>query len=366
MFQKPTILVVDDEEMVRTVMKEILSEAFDVHTFSSGEACLAAAAAIQPDMVLLDLLMPGMDGCETCSRLRAMPELAGTKIILVSARRRVEDRLRGYEAGADDYITKPFNREELLAKVQVYMRLKRLEEVDRLKSDFLALSSHQTRTPLSEIILSLQMLLNHEDMDPALQREMITSALEGAKRLQRFLQRILDYNALKAGKWTYRFSEEDLGALAEAACAEIASFAEEREVTVVPAVDGPAPCTADGLCIKNVIRDLLHNAVRFSPRGGTVKLRVFSEKEEVTMEITDQGSGIDAAYLPRVFEPFACEDVDHHGDGHNISLTTARCVVRDHGGRIEVESRKGEGTCVRVHLPAAAGAPVTAAGAHGG
>src|SRR5467141_3561037 len=117
------ILIVDDHPTNIDVLQEFLSDDYVLATATSGEEALALAPDFQPALILLDVMMPGIDGYETCRRIRTTPALRHTKIILVSARAMVEERLRGYEAGADDYITKPFEKHELRAKVHAYLRL---------------------------------------------------------------------------------------------------------------------------------------------------------------------------------------------------------------------------------------------------
>src|SRR5438128_6009709 len=122
------ILIVDDNATNIAILEELLSDHYKLHSARSGEEALAALEEFRPDLILLDIMMPGIDGYETCRRIRANPARKNVKVIMVSAKAMVSERLKGYEAGADDYITKPFEEDELLAKVQVYLRLKSVEE----------------------------------------------------------------------------------------------------------------------------------------------------------------------------------------------------------------------------------------------
>lgn len=153
MKQKHKILVVDDNEMNLTILREILESDYTVRTCMSGEEALEVLADDQPEIVLLDIMMPGIDGYEVCRRIRQEKKLAHTKVIMVSAKAMVDERLKGYEVGADDYVTKPFNDEELLSKVRVFLRLKSVEEVDAFKTETLRMLSDQLRTPLRSLTL---------------------------------------------------------------------------------------------------------------------------------------------------------------------------------------------------------------------
>ena len=128
MSQLSRLLIVDDHPTNIFCLKELLEDDYQLTTAMSGEEALALAPVCRPDLVLLDVMMPGIDGYETCRRLRALPELHHTKILMVSARAMLQERMQGYEAGADDYIVKPFEEEELLAKIRVYVRLTPIDE----------------------------------------------------------------------------------------------------------------------------------------------------------------------------------------------------------------------------------------------
>ncbi|MGH9361080.1 MAG: response regulator, partial [Thermoanaerobaculia bacterium] len=132
--KRPRILVVDDDPINVCILEEILAEQYELATAGNGEEALEKAPAFKPDLVLLDIMMPGIDGYEVCRRLKSNPRLRDAKVILVSAKAMLSERLEGYESGADDYLTKPFDDAELMAKVRVFLRLKSIEEIDRFKT----------------------------------------------------------------------------------------------------------------------------------------------------------------------------------------------------------------------------------------
>ena len=141
------ILIVDDVPMNLEILEELLEDEFHLKSASSGEEALKVAPEYRPDLVLLDIMMPGIDGLDTCRRMRENSILKQTKIIMVSAKALVSERLEGYEVGADDYITKPFNKHEFMAKIKVYLRLVRVEENDRLKNELLDMLCNETGNP---------------------------------------------------------------------------------------------------------------------------------------------------------------------------------------------------------------------------
>ncbi|PCI24204.1 MAG: hypothetical protein COB67_11835 [SAR324 cluster bacterium] len=130
---KPRILIIEDDETNVEILMEILQDDYTLHVSFSGEEGLDNICSFAPDIVLLDVMMPGMNGYEVCRHIRQNPQLAFIKVILVSAKAMLNERLEGYEAGADDYITKPFDHSELIAKLQVFQRLKYAEEMNKVK-----------------------------------------------------------------------------------------------------------------------------------------------------------------------------------------------------------------------------------------
>ena len=185
------ILLVDDHLTNIVILEEILGDTYVLATATSGEEALAMASAFQPALILLDIMMPGIDGYETCRRIRALPPLRHTKIIMVSTKGMLSERLQGYDAGADDYLTKPFDAEELLAKVRVYLRLKSAEELAQLKTDLLALLQHEVRTPLNGIITPAEMLMADTNLDETERREFLQMVHHSAVRLCTLFDKVM-------------------------------------------------------------------------------------------------------------------------------------------------------------------------------
>jgi signal transduction histidine kinase len=345
------ILIVDDHPTNVALLEDILGDDYLLATATSGEAALAIAADFQPALVLMDIMMPGLDGYETCRRLRAHATLRATKIILVSAKAMLAERLHGYEAGADDYITKPFDEDELLAKVRVYLRLKSVEEVEQLKSDLLVLLSHETRTPLNGLIPALESLRSEPDMPSAERHLFLDIAYQSARRLQCLLERGMALSAMKSGQWPFLFTPADLGDVARAAVSAVAAYAAARQVQIEQHLPEAASTILDTAQMLSVLTSLLDNAIRFSAMEGVVVIKVARDTKRFCVTVTDTGDGIAAETLPRVFEGFAHSDLTHHSSGSGLSLALARQIVLAHQGTIAVESTKGLGTTFSVWLP---------------
>ncbi len=355
MQQQEKVLIVDDHPINVEILEEVLGDQYQLATAFSGDEALSIAPMFQPALILLDIMMPGLDGYETCRQLREDPALRHTKIIMVSAKAMPAERLQGYEAGADDYITKPFNKEELQAKVNVYLRLRSAEEVNQLQSDTLALLSHETRTPLNGIISPvLQMLREDEDISKdelAMFLEMINHSVE---RLMHFFERVVALSTMKAGTWTFQFESSDLCEIVHSAIEDVAPHTLQQHVKVETDLPQLAPMRLDVKQMREVVSSILENAIRFSPPEGGVRVELEADDAHWSLHITDQGEGIAPAFMPRLFEEFAQADIEKNLKGQGLSLALARQIVQAHEGVLSVKSHPGEGTTFTIRLPLSA------------
>ena len=350
-YARNKILAVDDNVIDIITIEKLLGKDYDLKTATTGEQALAVAADFQPDIILLDNMMPGIDGGQVCRQIRADSGLRHTKIIMISGKSRVSERIQAYQSGADDYITKPFNEDELLAKIRVYLRLKSVEEVDQFKTDVLTLLSHEARTPLNSLIAPAEMLMSEEQIDAEEQKLLIEMVHSGAKRLHRFFENVMLLSFLKSGKWQFNPEPSDLCEVVHEAVCGVATKAAEHDIIIEEKFDaGPTVCL-DSQQIKRVITAMLDNAVRFSPSGSRVDVCLVGDNDSVCVSVTDRGRGIDPEYLPYVFEELSDPDIDHHSRGQGLSLAIARQIVQQHNGTISVENKKGAGTTFTVQLP---------------
>ena len=351
MLRNTRILIVDDHPTNIAILEEILGKYYTLKTATCGEEALTIALDFKPALILLDIMMPGIGGYETCRRSRTHPALRHIKIIMVSARALVTERLQGYAAGADDYITKPFDEEELVAKVRVHMRLRSLEEVEQFTSNVLTLLRHETRTPLNGMLAPLQMLRAEAEM-AAEERDMLLDMVyDSALTLHHLVEKVCTLSAMQAGQWDFRYAMTELCTVVREVIGNATPDATERAVTITPELPATAIIMADPLQMYHVITALLENAMHFSPRGGQVGIRIVHTDDGICLIVTDQGSGIAPDVLPRIFEAFTSADIAHHTAGHGLSLAIARQIILAHQGTIGVESPPGVGTTFTVRLP---------------
>lgn len=350
MQQRGKILAVDDNPMNRAILQSVFAE-YDLQTAESGRAALEAAAHFRPDLVLLDIVMPDLDGYETCRRFRADALLQHAKIILVSAQGSLEERLAGYRAGADDYVTKPFAVDELSAKVRVYLKLKSVEEIEALKGRMIEVLQHSSRAPLNNIISYADLLLEDGLADEGARAEALKIILRHARRLHRLLDKGGLLAGMKSGKHVFEFAAGDLCAVIRKALEELAPQMLEKQLAVHGTIPRRCESAFDEAYILFVVRALLENAVRFSRPGGAVEVDLATTEAAAVLSVTDHGEGISPELLPRVFEPFGNPEASLYNRGDGLSLAVAQQIARAHRARLQVDGDVTHGAKFTFTLP---------------
>ena len=348
---KPRVLAVDDTDDNLFVIRGFLGQEFDVYTADNGESALEMLPAVNPALVLLDVMMPGIDGFEVCREIRRRSDMAHTKVVMVSARAQLEDRLAGYEAGADDYLTKPFDEQELLAKVRVYLKLKHAQEVQGLVRGALSVMSHQLRTPLNGILPPLEMLLEDATMTADERREWLQIAHASAARLAVTIEKVLLLSGLRSNESSIELSHIALTDVVERLV---------RERAICPAARGleflvecePAHIAADAKLLALVVDSILDNAVRMSPPGKEIRvLGRHAGDAQYHLHIEDSGPGIGTEHLTRIFDDFSSESSVHHAEGDGLSMALAKEIMKLHSGRISANNRNEGGAVFTLCLP---------------
>ena len=358
------ILVVDDHEANRILLRDILE--LDGHTAilaSSGPEALAAAADPEVDLVLLDVNMPGMDGLEVCRRLRADPATASLVIILVTALAERTHRLDGIAAGANDYLTKPIDRPDLVLRVRNALRLRRLhrevaeqyrklQELERMRDSLVHMLVHDLRTPLTAISAYLQMVqAKVGELDEPILVDDLEEMSRSVDELADMVSDVLDVSRFEAGAMPLRRSSFDLRLIAAEA---IASVGARRHTSVEFRPPGTSVLVlADPDLIRRVIANLLGNAVKFTPPSGQVSVQVASANSGSEVWVRDSVPGIPAEYHAHIFEKFGqLGNGGRQARSSGLGLTFCKLAVEAHGGWIGVESEMGKGSTFRFTLPA--------------
>jgi two-component system sensor histidine kinase/response regulator len=358
------ILVVDDTEANRDLLKEVLElDGNQVLLAADGAEALRSVADRIPDLVLLDVNMPGIDGLEVCRRLRADARTASLPVILVTALADRGHRLEGIAAGANDYLTKPIDRPDLLLRVRNALQLRRLHtelaeqygrlrELEEMRDGLVHMLVHDLRNPLTGILSYLQLMQPRirELGDAELSADLEAMGMS-VNRLAGMVGDVLDVSRLEAGAMPLQLVQMDLRALA---AETVALLGRSEHATVVQHLgDVPVVTDVDAELIRRVIANLVGNALKFSPRGGEVRLSVARASTEAEIRVSDMGDGIPPEYHQRIFEKFG--QVKGAGApaarSSGLGLAFCKLAVEAHGGTIGVESRVGQGSTFVVRLP---------------
>jgi signal transduction histidine kinase len=260
--------------------------------------------------------------------------------------------MEGYEAGADDYIAKPFDHDELLAKIRVYLRLKSAEEIGSLRSNLITLLQHETRTPMAVLAGALETLKTCLPLDSFATQSM-RMAEAAAEQLHRLHERIVLLSKLRSGYSTLSPTVTDISVLVRQCAASRDSAAIRAQVRMTcKSVDG-AWTRFDPEYTNSVFGELLDNALRYTPAGGEVRIESAREGEVVTIRVTDTGAGIPAEALSTIMDEFVVGDIRHHRRGTGLGLAIVRELLAALNGTVSFESVENRGTTVVLTFPAA-------------
>lgn len=368
------ILWADDNADMRDYVRRLLSAHYNVETVADGQTALAAARARRPDLVLADVMMPKLDGFGLLRELRADPETRTLPVILLSARAGEEARVEGLEAGADAYLVKPFSARELLAQVSARLELGRLaldnarlyeaeqqarsqaEKANRAKDEFLATLSHELRTPLNAM-LGWVRLLRSGTLDEVTARRGLEVVDRNVNHQAKLITDLLDISRIISGKLTLEMAVVDLTATVASVVEAMRPSAEAKSVAVTSLLTpGAMPVDGDGERLSQVVANLLANAVKFTPSGGRVTVRLERMGDRARLGVGDTGKGISGEFLPHIFERFRQADGSstRAEAGLGLGLAIVRHIVELHQGSVHAESAgEGKGATFTVDLPIA-------------
>ena len=372
---KHKILIVDDIPKNIQILGNILSnENYQIAYAQSGEQALSITKHQKFDLILLDIMMPEMDGFEVCKTLKNHPETSEIPVIFLTAKADMNSIVKGFAVGGQDYITKPFNASELLARAETHIQLheqkialaeingkleekvkertvqleeayKRLNQLEKAKTDFLDIISHELRTPLNGIS-GLATLLNMTKLSEE-QQEYIQYLEEVAYRLNRFSETALLITDLKANGSTPDLLPTQARYIMESALTQFKKDSKDKCSSISLGLEDDLLVKANTTLVKKSIEMLLDNACKFGGENVNIRLSAHAHGSNVVLSCTDDGPGFSEDALKRLFELFSAGDVLHE-EGTGLSLSAIKLIMDYHNGKIDVSNRKEGGAQVQL------------------
>ena len=370
--ETPNILVVDDTPANLQLLTEMLKKrGYRVRPVPSGKLALQAAKNENPDLILLDINMPEMNGYEVCERLKQDETLKDIPVLFISALDETMDKIKAFAAGGVDYVTKPFQFEEVEARVHTHLKLRRLQlelegrnrqlqanydqlrELEELQDNLTLMIVHDMREPLMGITGYLKIL----EMDAAKKLNRDELAMLGNVRssgvvLVGMVNSLLDVSRLEHGQMPLTLTESDIDVLIQNALDSLGSLTKQVALLHTKQVP-PVMVNCDAELITRVIANLVGNAIKFAPEGSAVAVAVEENGAEAKLRVADTGRGIPREYHAKIFEKFGQVEARQQRKMYStgLGLTFCKLAVEAHQGNIGVESEVGTGSTFWFTLP---------------
>jgi signal transduction histidine kinase len=358
------ILIVDDERINRELLHAYFEGSrHELIDADSGEAALRIAPEARPDLVLLDDMMPGLDGFATTARLKALFADELVPVLLVTALHDHDSRLRGLRAGADDFLTKPLEQHELTLRVNNLLALRAKEaalvqrhvelvELQRFRDEMSALVVHDLKSPLTIMLASVERVLGSSSARE--QHDALVDARTAGARALRLLANLADLTRIEAGLLPLHRRPTQVATLLAPLVRQRAHLAESRAIQLESSIDPCLPVNVDSELISRVVENVFDNALRHTPPGGRIAVSGAARSDAVEIRIGNTGCAIPSEARKRIFEKFTHGSENAGRMSLGLGLYFCRLAAEAHGGRIWVEETRELPTVFSLELPRAA------------
>ncbi len=383
----PTILAVDDNPRNLQLISSLLSgKGYKVVVANSGENALKYLGIKQPDLLLLDIMMPGLSGYEVLETIKKNPDIVDLPVIFLTAKSELSDIVKGFAMGAVDYITKPFKSEELLARVETHIELKRMrnqlsennnallklnqeltESKEIIKKDaeklaklnaekdrFFSIISHDLRNPFNGCLMATELLFTRfNELSPEEIAAFIAALHDAATNMNKLLDNLLNWAQLQMGTLKTKLQPVDLSIAISNAVELQKSVVMKKDITITQKIGSPAKAKADQGMVDMVLRNLISNAIKFTPAGGKVVIQVEETAHEIAVSVKDSGIGMNKALQNKLFR--INEKVSRPGtegeQSTGLGLVLSFDMTQRMNGSLGVESEEGKGSTFTLTLP---------------
>ena len=360
------ILIVDDVMSNVLLLKILLTnEKFQVCTANCGKACIEQAKTEHPDLILLDVMMPDINGFDTAVIMKKDPELADIPIIFLTALNTPADLVHGFQVGASDFLTKPFNKEELVMRVMQQISLvaaKRIIEQQNRelkatlsnRDKMYSVIAHDLRSPMASIRMVLNLVVqsaSEETVGPELYA-LLDQANRESEEVHDLLDNLLKWTKSQTGRLNVVVQDLDLNDIVPGVVEIFEMIAQTKQIKLdLQRSPEPLVVHADNDMLKTVVRNFLSNAIKFSPENSTIEITMAREGDFAKVGVRDHGVGIAADRLATIFHKGETTYGTGGEEGSGLGLQLCQDFARKNGGDCTVESVEGEGSTFSVLIP---------------
>lgn len=369
---RENILIVDDTPANLNVLSTLLKEnGYRVRAAINGKLAIKTTIKSPPDLIILDIMMPGMDGYEVCAQLKKDEKTRHIPIIFISALNRTENIVKGFAVGGVDYITKPFKTAEVLARIESQLTIvrqqKQIEEqyeqdinyfkkLDKLKEAFLHSATHDLRTPLSSIQLLISLLDRNNVIEDVDKRSTYMARIaNNVNRIDKLITDMLDF-AQAESSISISSSPVSLINFLENCFHDFEILANQKNITLsISPPKNDSFVSIDSERMQHVMDNLLSNAIKYTPEGGEVKIVSHVYNDNFTIQVIDSGLGIPENDRQYIFDTFYRVRTKEHleVEGTGLGLSIVKEIINQHNGEISVDSQFGKGIIFTMNIPQA-------------
>ena len=365
--QKSKILIVDDIPSNIQILAEAMRYQYQIIFATTGQKAVELATSEQElDLILLDIMLPDIDGYEVCRQLKVNPLTKEIPIIFITAKSDETDETKGFECGGVDYIIKPFKIPIVKARVHTQLELKkkrdmlekmssRLEQLNQMKNKFLGIAAHDLRSPLGSVRGFARLL--SEELEDTLaddQKEFLEIIYKQSNHMLALVNDLLDVAVIESGKLDLRIHQGNLIEMINNRIRLFQYQLKKKNIQISTQFEDIPVIGFDQTRIAQVMDNLLSNAIKFSPQSETITVQVSYIQEKIRVDVIDKGAGISEEHQPHIFGAFQKFRNNQSGGEKStgLGLSIVKRIIEAHHGTIEVESTKGKGTMMSFFLPA--------------
>ncbi len=364
---KDVILVVDDQPNNLKVISSVLGDSYSLSFANNGPNALKILEKLEPDLILLDVMMPDMDGFEVCSRIKSDFRTKDIPVIFLTAKNDIEDIVRAFKAGAVDYITKPFNVMELKVRVSNHIMLRhahlaleqsnlQLQKVNKEKDKFFSIIAHDLRNPfigissLSRIMMEQLKSQGNEEME-----EFAREINQASNNAYNLLKNLLNWARSQTGKMEFNPERLQIRALIEETITLLKENARMKNIQLSVSAADDLYLSADREMLNIVLRNLISNAIKFTHEGGKVQVVAGAEEGLILVDVIDNGIGMSEKILADLFriDASAGRKGTNGEPSTGLGLLLCQEFAMRNGGKVQAFSEQGKGSCFRISVPQA-------------